>query len=54
VNPVEAHHIPVPSRRNVLDAFERLATKVAEQDDGELYVGLAQEFTVLRLYLATR
>lgn len=50
VNATEPHHLRIPSRREVLAAFETVVFRLPEQDADDL----AEEIETLRSYLATR
>lgn len=54
VNSAEPHHVVIPSRRDVLAAFERMLSRIEDGRNGDLYVDLAAEIETLRIYLATR
>lgn len=53
-NPTPAHSVQVPSRRQVLAAFERILDRLEDVEDGAAYADLGQDIQTLQVYLATR
>lgn len=54
VNPAEPQSSKIPSRREVMDSFERILGEIEMVNGGDLYVDLYGDIEVLRIYLATR